>query len=66
MAKQLNVNLAFNADVSAAKQQIESLSKSLKDIAKIMGDKPFSVIKTSGKTKAGRDFVNCELDIKLL
>ena len=38
MAKQLNVNLAFNADVSEAKQQIESLSKSLKDIAKMPGN----------------------------
>ena len=46
--------------------QSATFKRSLKDIAKIMGDKPFSVIKTSGKTKAGRDFINCELDIKSL
>ena len=46
--------------------QSATFKRSLKDISKIMGDKPFSVIKTSGKTKAGRDFVNCELDIKSL
>ena len=46
--------------------QSATFQRSLKDISKIMGDKPFSVIKTSGKTKAGRDFVNCELDIKSL
>ena len=46
--------------------QSATFKRSLKDIATIMGDKPFSVIKTSGKTKAGRDFVNCELDIKSL
>ena len=38
MAKQLNVNLAFNADTSQAKAQIQSLSKSLQDIAKMPGN----------------------------
>lgn len=37
MAKQLNVNLAFNADVSQAKQQIADLQKTLQDIAKLPG-----------------------------
>ena len=37
MAKQLNVNLAFNADTSQAKAQIDALSKSLQDIAKMPG-----------------------------
>ena len=46
--------------------QSATFKRSLKDIAGIMGGKTFSVIKTSGKTKAGRDFVNCELDIKSL
>lgn len=35
MAKQLNVDLRFNADVSQAKQQINSLQKSLDDIMKL-------------------------------
>lgn len=35
MAKQLNVDLRFNADVSQAKQQIDSLQKSLDDIMRL-------------------------------
>ena len=38
MAKQLNVNLSFNADTSQAKAQIQALSKSLQDIAKMPGN----------------------------
>lgn len=33
------------------------------DIAGLMGDEPFAIVKRSGKTKAGRDFVYCELDL---
>ena len=40
-------------------------AKSLEDIAEIMTDgdwnEPFSIIKISGKTKSGRDFINCAL-----
>lgn len=46
--------------------QSATFKRSVNDIASIMGDKPFSVIKTSGKTKAGRDFINCELDTSKL
>ena len=38
MAKQLNVNLSFNADTSQAKAQIQALSKSLQDVAKMPGN----------------------------
>ena len=38
MAKQLNVNLSFNADISQAKAQIQALSKSLQDVAKMPGN----------------------------
>lgn len=31
-------------------------------IVTLMEDEPFSVIKFSGKTKAGRDFISCKLD----
>ena len=34
MAKQLNVNLAFNADTAKARQQIQELQKSLNDLVK--------------------------------
>lgn len=46
--------------------QSATFKRSLGDIAKIMHGKPFSVIKTSGVTKGGRDFINCELDITKL
>lgn len=44
--------------------QSETVKRSFKDIVNIMGDKPFTIIKTSGKTKAGRDFINCILDVE--
>lgn len=42
--------------------QSATATRSLLDIASIMEGEPFSVIKFSGKTKAGRDFVNLKLD----
>ena len=36
--RQYNVNLSFNADVNQAKAQIQSLAKSLQDIAKMPGN----------------------------
>lgn len=44
--------------------QSGTVKRSFKDIVNIMGDKPFTIIKTSGKTKAGRDFINCILDVE--
>lgn len=44
--------------------QSGTLKRSFNDIINIMGDKPFTIIKTSGKTKAGRDFINCILDVE--
>jgi hypothetical protein len=38
MAKQLNVNLSFNADTRQAKAEIETLSKALQTIAKMPGN----------------------------
>ena len=43
--------------------QSKTFKRSLNDIAMICKDKPFTIIKTSGKTKAGRDFINCILDV---
>ena len=37
MAKQLNVNLSFGADISKAKQQIQELQKALQAVAKLPG-----------------------------
>lgn len=44
--------------------QSTTVKRSFNDILNIMGDKPFTIIKTSGKTKAGRDFINCILDVE--
>ena len=44
--------------------QSQTFKNSINDISTIMGGKQFTVIKTSGKTKAGRDFINCILDIE--
>lgn len=46
--------------------QSTTFKRSLRNIANVMHGKPFSVIKTSGVTKAGRGFINCELDITKL
>ena len=46
--------------------QSATFKRSIEDIANIMQGKPFTVIKTSGLTKAGRSFINCILDIDTL
>lgn len=46
--------------------QSSTFKRSIIDISIIMKNKQFTVIKTSGKTKAGRDFINCELDVESL
>ena len=42
--------------------QSATFKRSIRDISNIMKGNQFTVIKTSGKTKAGRDFINCVLD----
>ena len=46
--------------------QSATFKRSIADISNIMKGKPFTVIKTSGKTKAGRDYINCVLDVDSL
>lgn len=43
--------------------QSATFKKSLKDIECVMDGEKFSIIKISGKTKAGRDYINCTLDV---
>ena len=43
--------------------QSATFKRSLKDIANIMEGQEFSIIKTSGQTKAGRGYIDCQLDI---
>ena len=46
--------------------QSATFKRSIRDISIIMKNKPFTIVKTSGKTKAGRNFINCELDVESL
>lgn len=41
--------------------QSQTFKRSLKDIQDCMGSEPFKIEKLSGKTKAGRPYVNCAL-----
>lgn len=43
--------------------QSATFKRSLKDIANIMEGQEFTIIKTSGQTKAGRGYIDCQLDI---
>lgn len=43
--------------------QSATFKRSLGDIANIMHDKEFTIIKTSGKTKSDRPYIDCQLDI---
>ena len=44
--------------------QSATFKQSLKDIESVM--EKFSIIKISGKTKVGRDYINCILDVSIL
>lgn len=46
--------------------QSKTFKRSVSDIHAIMGENPFTIIKTSGKTNAGRDYINCVLDVDSL
>jgi hypothetical protein len=42
--------------------QSATFRKSLEKIHEVFGGEPYAIIKESGKTKAGRDFIDCRLD----
>lgn len=44
--------------------QSATFKRSFDNITKIMHDKPFSIFKVSGTTKAGRPYIDCALDVK--
>lgn len=46
--------------------QSATFKRSLKDIENVMEGEKFSIIKISGKTKAGREYINCTLDVSNL
>lgn len=43
--------------------QSATFKRSFTEIDDLMEATPYTVIKVSGKTKAGRDFINCVLDV---
>ena len=51
---------------AAGKSYSIKCRQSLKDIESVMDGEKFSIIKISGKTKAGRDYINCTLDVSNL
>ena len=53
-------------DKTVYSAQSKTFRESLEAIADIMGDVPYSVVKISGQTKAGRPYVNCILDVDKL
>lgn len=59
------IHSILSTDGTAYAYQSRTFDKSLMDIADIMNDRtfnePFTIKKISGKTKAGRDFINCAL-----
>ncbi len=44
--------------------QSATFKRTIADINEVMETTPYTVIKISGKTKAGRDFINCVLDVE--
>lgn len=44
--------------------QSATFKHSISDIYDVMESVPFTVVKISGKTKTGRDFINCVLDVE--
>ena len=46
--------------------QSQTFKRSFLEIFELMGGEPFSIIKKSGVTKGGRDFINCVLDVNSL
>ena len=53
----------INKEKEVYSAQSKTFRDSLESMADIMGEVPFSIIKISGTTKAGRPYVNCTLDV---
>ena len=54
--------LAFTSGAKKIATISQTFIKSFLEIVDIMGEEHFSIVITGGKTKNGRDYVNCELD----
>lgn len=60
----VNIMSIITPDKKVYSCQSATFKRSINDIANIMKDKTFTVIKTSGKTKSNRDYINCVLDVE--
>lgn len=60
----VNIMSIITPDKKVYSCQSATFKRSINDIANIMKDKSFTVIKTSGKTNNNRDYINCELDVE--
>lgn len=64
--KTSTITSVLTPDKKVYSAQSATFRQALYDIADCMGDAKFSVIKRSGTTKNGREFVTCELDVSKL
>lgn len=61
-----NIVSIITPDKKVYSGQSATFKQSLKEIESVMDGEKFSIIKISGKTKAGRDYINCTLDVSNL
>lgn len=64
--KEVEILSIITPDNEVYSCQSATFKRSMGDISKIMHGQPFSIIKKSGTTKAGRPYIDCALDITKL
>lgn len=61
-----NIISVLSTDMKCYSAQSATFKRSLLDIHDLFEDRTYAIIKTSGVTKAGRDYINCELDVEYI
>lgn len=64
--KEVEILSIITPDNAVYSCQSATFKRSMGDISKIMHGQPFSIIKKSGTTNAGRPYIDCALDITKL
>ena len=59
---EVEVMSILTSDKKVYSFQSSTLRRSIEEIWEVMEGQPFTAVKTSGKTRAGRDYINCYLD----
>ena len=59
---EIEIMSVITPDKAVYSCQSSTFKRSIHDIMAIMDGEAFTVVKTSGETKGGRDFINCFLD----